>query len=319
LRQIVRVRAGSLLNNGERSSNRTSGSPEHIRTFSPLFNGPSYVIQSQQFFRWQAREQSNRVTFGAGTSARLIWQGPTHRHEVRMVFLIAGGCGRNGAPNSRSSLWWRTSSTSQFTQARVSSRVARHAFRNLRCQRRGNKRSPSNRSRSASTCSKSRFSVATASYTNAFGAFGGKAYVEFRDFCLLDFATPHERFLARRSQVAHQSTRVLFPSGLEYPRLDLRALRKCLLLSLGLAIPLTQRHECVCRGGGRKQYADGNEIPATSHAGGARLPVWRLERVLARRSKHRLYYLVMLVKLEPSSSLRQAALAQIPSSREQVE
>jgi hypothetical protein len=30
-----------------------------------------------------------------------------------------------------------------------------------------------------------------------------------------------------------------------------------------------------------EQYADGNEIPAPSHAGGAGLPVWRLERVLA--------------------------------------
>ena len=36
-------------------------------------------------------------------------------------------------------------------------------------------------------------------------------------------------------------------------------------------------------------------------------------------SKHRLYYLVMLVKLEPSSSLRQPPLAQIPFSREQAE
>jgi hypothetical protein len=48
------------------------------------FNGPSYVIQSQQFFRWQAREQSNRVTFGAGTSAHLISQGPIHRREVKI-------------------------------------------------------------------------------------------------------------------------------------------------------------------------------------------------------------------------------------------
>ena len=40
---------------------------------------------------------------------------------------------------------------------------------------------------------------------------------------------------------------------------------------------------------------------------------------LGGRSKHRLYYLVMLVKLEPSVSLRQPSLAPIPFSREQVE
>jgi hypothetical protein len=36
-------------------------------------------------------------------------------------------------------------------------------------------------------------------------------------------------------------------------------------------------------------------------------------------SKHRLYYLVMLVKLEPSSFPRQPPLAQIASSREKAE
>jgi hypothetical protein len=69
----------------------------------------------------------------------------------------------------------------------------------------------------------------------------------------------------------------------------------------------------------RKQHEDGNEIPAASHRGGTGLAVWDWSVCwLGGWQKHRLSYLVMLVKLKPRVPSRQSAPARtaLPSPKD---
>jgi len=196
-----------------------------------------------------------------------------------MIFLTAGGCGRNppipvplfgGAPRLPRS-WPRLGSPPMWPATSSESYAASGAGINAVLPTAGDQpalvRSPDSKRRGH------RKPGSSEDFRERPRAWNSWSFA----FWIL----PHHMTASSpgRSQVASGVRRSFFwaaanrDSALDYSTIG---------VALGLAIRRTRRHQCVYRGRGGTQHGDGNEIPAASHAGGTGHSVRGLERVLAR-------------------------------------